>query len=172
MPNELDFTDGLPKINCSTTAPSNSIQWLLNNKPISINKEISVSIFSKGLNTISLKIENNDGCKSITSKNIELEDNYNLLAVTGFEPNHHDIKRNNFIPFALTLRSTPFKMLIIDPKNNKIIFETSDSSKPWDGIDQTTNEMVPENSTYIWKVTLFKPEKNEKSEYVGKITRI
>lgn len=172
MPNELDFTDGVPKINCSISTTNSSIQWFLNNKPISSNKEISISIFTKGINNVSLKIENNEGCKSITSKTIEMDDNYNLLAVTGFEPNHYDNKRNSFIPYALTIRSTPFKMVIINPKDNKVIFETSDSSKPWDGIDQTTNEMVPENSTYIWKVTLFKPEKNEKSEYIGKITRI
>jgi hypothetical protein len=145
---------------------------MLNNKVITTNRELSLAIFSKGLNTISLKVENNNGCKSTTVKSMTVEENYNLLAVTGFEPNHYDSKRNSFIPFALTLRNTPFKMVIIDPKNNKVIYETSDSSKPWDGIDQTTNELVPENSTYIWKVTLYKPEKTEKSEYMGKITRI
>jgi len=171
MSNELDFTDGIPKLNCSTSTNA-SIQWMLNNKFITSNKELSLAIFSKGLNTISLKVENNNGCKSATVKSMTVEENYNLLAVTGFEPNHYDSKRNSFIPFALTLRNTPFKMVIIDPKNNKVIYETSDSSKPWDGIDQTTNELVPENSTYIWKVTLYKPEKTEKSEYMGKITRI
>ena len=169
--NELEFTDGIPKLNCSTTSNA-SVQWMLNNKFITSNKEFTLAIFSKGMNTITLKIENHAGCKSTTVKSMNVEENYNLLAVTGFEPNHYDSKRNAFIPYALTLRNTPFKMVIIDPKNDKIIFETNDSSKPWDGIDQTTDELVPQNSTYIWKVTLFKPEKNEKSEYVGKITRI
>jgi hypothetical protein len=169
--NDLEFTDGIPKLNCSTTSNA-SVQWMLNNKFITSNKEFTLAIFSKGMNTITLKIENHAGCKSTTVKSMNVEENYNLLAVTGFEPNHYDSKRNAFIPYALTLRNTPFKMVIIDPKNDKIIFETNDSSKPWDGIDQTTDELVPQNSTYIWKVTLFKPEKNEKSEYVGKITRI
>ncbi len=172
MSSELEFTDGIPKVNCSTSSNATTTQWLLNNKSITSNKELSIAIFTKGLNSISLKVENNAGCKSTTVKTMNVEENYNLLAVTGFEPNHHDTKRNSFIPFALTVRNTPFKMVIIDPKNSKVIFETTDSSKPWDGIDQTTNEMVPENTTYIWKVTLLKPEKNEKSEYVGKITRI
>ena len=172
MSSELEFTDGIPKINCSTSSNATTTQWLLNSKFINSNKDFTIAIFTKGLNSISLKVENNAGCKSTTVKTINVEDNYNLLAVTGFEPNHHDSKRNSFIPFALTVRNIPFKMVIIDPKNDKVIFETTDSSKPWDGIDQTTNEMVPENTTYIWKVTLFKTEKNEKSDYVGKITRI
>ena len=172
MSSELEFTDGIPKINCSTSSNATTTQWLLNSKFITSNKDFNIAIFTKGLNSISLKVENNAGCKSTTVKTINVEDNYNLLAVTGFEPNHHDSKRNSFIPFALTVRNIPFKMVIIDPKNDKVIFETTDSSKPWDGIDQTTNEMVPENTTYIWKVTLFKTEKNEKSDYVGKITRI
>jgi len=172
MSSELEFTDGIPKINCSTSSNATTTQWLLNSKFITSNKDFTIAIFTKGLNSISLKVENNAGCKSTTVKTINVEDNYNLLAVTGFEPNHHDSKRNSFIPFALTVRNIPFKMVIIDPKNDKVIFETTDSSKPWDGIDQTTNEMVPENTTYIWKVTLFKTEKNEKSDYVGKITRI
>jgi hypothetical protein len=172
MSSELEFTDGFPKINCSTSSNTTTTQWFLNNKLITSNKELSIAIFTKGLNSISLKVENNAGCKSTTVKTMNVEDNYNLLAVTGFEPNHHDSKRNSFIPFALTVRNIPFKMVIIDPKNDKVIFETTDSSKPWDGIDQTTNEMVPENTTYIWKVTLYKTEKNEKSDYVGKITRI
>ncbi len=172
MSSELEFTDGIPKINCSTSSNATTTQWLLNSKFITSNKDFTIAIFTKGLNSISLKVENNAGCKSTTVKTMNVEDNYNLLAVTGFEPNHHDSKRNSFIPFALTVRNIPFKMVIIDPKNDKVIFETTDSSKPWDGIDQTTNEMVPENTTYIWKVTLFKTEKNEKSDYVGKITRI
>ncbi len=172
MSSELEFTDGIPKINCSTSSNATTTQWLLNSKFINSNKDFTIAIFTKGLNSISLKVENNAGCKSTTVKTMNVEDNYNLLAVTGFEPNHHDSKRNSFIPFALTVRNIPFKMVIIDPKNDKVIFETTDSSKPWDGIDQTTNEMVPENTTYIWKVTLFKTEKNEKSDYVGKITRI
>jgi len=56
-------------------------------------------------------------------------------------------------------------------KDGKVIFETTDKNNPWDGKNQHTDQLVPEGSEYIWKVTLMNPEKYEKNEYRGTITR-
>ena len=63
-------------------------------------------------------------------------------------------------------------MLIISPSTGETIFETTDLDKPWRGQNEKTEELVPENSDYIWKVILSNPVKGEKSEYKGRITRI
>jgi hypothetical protein len=55
---------------------------------------------------------------------------------------------------------------------NDGVFETSDLDKPWKGQIEKTDELVPENSEYIWKVILENPIKGEKTEYKGRITRI
>lgn len=171
LPNNLDYSDGLPMFT-STTNSNQSIKWFVNNKYVSDDKQLNISFFNKGTYEVSLQSVNYNGCKSEISKTFNVEQNYNLLSVTGFEPTHNDPKRNVFMPFALKTRNTPFRMIIIDPNTNQTIFETNDSDKPWDGTNQLTNQLVPINSQYIWKVTLLSPEKNEKNEYRGIITRI
>jgi hypothetical protein len=171
LPNNLDFGDGLPMFTTSTNT-NQSIKWFINNRYTSDEKEINTPLFNKGSYEISLQSINENGCKSETSKIFNVEQNYNLLSVTGFEPSHNDPKRNVFMPFALKTRNTPFRMIIIDPNTNQVIFETNDIDKPWDGTNQITNQLVPVNSQFIWKVTLLSPVKNEKNEYRGIITRI
>ncbi len=63
-------------------------------------------------------------------------------------------------------------MVILDPTDGGIVFETSDASQPWDGIDKRDGKLVDIKKVYIWKVTIKFPETGEKSEYKGTITRI
>ena len=171
LPNNLDLGDGLPMFSASTNT-NQSIKWFINNRYTSDEKELNTPLFNKGSYEISLQSINENGCKSEISKIFNVEQNYNLLSVTGFEPLHSDPKRNVFMPFALKTRNTPFRMIILDPNTNQVIFETNDIDKPWDGTNQITNQLVPVNSQFIWKVTLLSPVKNEKNEYRGIITRI
>jgi hypothetical protein len=170
LPNDFDFSDGLPKIQLASNSKGNN-KWYLNGKPIAQGKEVDINIFSKGSYEIKLINEFN-GCQSELSKNFNSSENYNLLSVTGIDPNHSDPKRNSFIPYALTIRKVNFRMFIISQSTGEIIFETNDVDRPWKGQNQKTNELVPENSEYIWKVIINDPEKGEKSEYKGRVTRI
>jgi hypothetical protein len=171
LPTNLDYNDGLPLLTTSTNT-NQSARWYVNNKFISDDNQLKIALFNKGVYEISAQIVNEYGCKSEISKSFDVDHNYNLLSVTGFEPLHNDPKRNVFLPFALKTRNTPFRMIIIDPSNNQTIFETNDVNNPWDGINQLTNQLVPVNSQFLWKVTLLSPEKNERNEYRGIITRI
>jgi hypothetical protein len=171
LPTNLDYNDGLPMLITSTSS-NQSAKWFVNNKYISDDNQLRTALFNKGTYEISAQIINENGCKSETSKTFDVDQNYNLLSVTGFEPLHSDQKRNVFLPFALKTRNTPFRMIIIDPTSNQTIFETNDINTPWDGINQITNQLVPVNSQFLWKVTLLSPEKNERNEYRGIITRI
>lgn len=131
--------------------------------------------YTKGIHSVTLKIENNNGCWSEITKNISVESDYNLLAVTGFNPESSDSRNNTFLPFALleSERNVPFKMEIIDPRTGEVIFETQSASQPWTGVNSKTNQMTPPNSTYIWRVILKEKAKGElKNIYQGTITRI
>ena len=169
-PQEIDLSNGLPTVSLSSNQLGNN-KWYINGKPYGQGKEIELYTFNKGKYEIKLINESN-GCKSELTKWFDAEDNYNLMSVTGIEPNHSDPKRNSFIPYALYLRKTEFRMLIISPSTGETIFETSDLDKPWKGQIEKTDELVPENSEYIWKVILVNPVKGEKTEYKGRITRI
>jgi hypothetical protein len=63
-------------------------------------------------------------------------------------------------------------MIILDPDNLGIVFETTEASNPWTGIDRRDGKMVPAQKAYIWKVSLSNPEQGEKSEYKGTIVRV
>jgi hypothetical protein len=63
-------------------------------------------------------------------------------------------------------------MVILDPNDGGIVYETSDASQPWDGIDSRDGKMIGSNKTFVWKVSIKNPESGEKSEYKGTITRI
>jgi hypothetical protein len=101
-----------------------------------------------------------------------VEEDYNLLAVNAFTPTSWDSRNTHFIPFALTQRNTPFKMIIIDPADGAILFETASAELPWDGTDRNTGKMVEQNKSFVWKVILERPESNEKPEYIGTVVRL
>lgn len=170
LPHEIDLSNGLPMLTINSNQTNNN-KWYINGKPYGQGKEIDLYTFNKGKYEIKLISESN-GCKSELTKWFDAEENYNLMSVTGIDPNHTDPKRNSFIPYALFLRKTEFRMLIISPSTGETIFETTDLDKPWRGQNEKTDELVPENSDYIWKVILSNPVKGEKSEYKGRITRI
>jgi hypothetical protein len=45
------------------------------------------------------------------------------------------------------------------------MYETSDASQGWDGIDRTTGEQLGYQQTFIWKVSIENPEAGENSVY-------
>ena len=129
------------------------------------------NLFNRG--TYEIKTVLSEGnCKSVDTRQITVSEDYNLLAVNAFDPYSSDHRKTTFLPFALTVRNTPFKLVILEPESGAVIFETNDVSQPWDGMDKRTGKMVPSNKAYIWKVNLSQPVEGEKSTYQGTITRI
>ena len=169
--NDIQIVNGIPCLK-ATTSSNSSITWFLNNEKKGNEKEVKFTLFTKGPHYISLSIVNENSCENKINMTYNAEENYNLLSPNGIETTHSDPRRRTFMPEALKERNTPFRMIIINPTDGKTIFETSDADNPWDGTNQHTGELVPTNIDFIWKVYLSHPEKNEKNEYYGKITRI
>jgi hypothetical protein len=63
-------------------------------------------------------------------------------------------------------------MIILDPNDGGIVFESTDATLPWDGIDRRFGRMGDTNKAYVWKVTLSEPKVGEKSEYMGTVVRM
>ena len=172
---ELNYETGLPIIRGEVQTFEETINWKVD-KVVSANsskaKTADFYCFEKGQFDLEVIVTNEKGCSSIERKTIIISEDYNLLAVNAFDPLSSDSRKNTFMPYALSKRNSAFSLIIIDPDNGGIIFESSDYSKPWDGIDKRNGKIVSESKTFIWKVTLTSPEKNEKSVYKGTITRI
>ncbi len=167
------FENGLPTTKLSTNAISNNYSWKFEGMMTSIqSKEASVHYFKKGTYQVELTVKNDLGCSNTADQNITVDEDYNLLAVNGFDPQSNDNRKNAFIPFALTQRSVTFRMIIVDPKDGGIVFESNDASNPWRGNDARTGQMVEPNKAYIWQVIIDNPEEGEKSEYKGTIVRM
>jgi hypothetical protein len=170
---ELTYENGLPVLKANLESEENKVKWTLNNKTFDVlGKSAVIHAFNKGAYELSATVSNELGCKTTESKLIQVKDEYNLLAYNAFDPFSNDIRKITFLPVALQNRTSPFKMVIIDPNDGGIVFETSDASQPWDGIDKRDGKLVNIQKVYIWKVSIKSPEVGEKSEYKGTITRI
>ena len=170
---ELTYENGLPVLKAHIESEENKVKWTLNNKTLDVTgKNAQIHAFKKGAYELSVTVANEQGCKSSEIKIIQVKDDYNLLAVNAFNPNSNDIRKTTFLPVALQNRTSPFNMVILDPSDGGVVFETSDASQPWDGIDRRDGKLVNSNKVYIWKVSIKSPEVGEKSEYKGTITRI
>jgi hypothetical protein len=170
---DLLYDKGLPFNHVQATGSAPSYGWYdQNGNLLSTKREFDAHFYTRGTHQLTLKAENSAGCVQEIKKNIQIESDYKLLAVTGFDPENANPKLRTFIPFALLERDTPFEMIIMDTKTGETIFKTSDASSPWNGIDPRTNTYVTSGSTYVWKVKLLKPELNESSDYRGTITRL
>ena len=172
---ELNYETGLPIIRGEVQTFEESVKWKVD-KVVSASsskaKTADFYFFEKGQFELEVIVSNDKGCSSIEIKTIIISEDYNLLAVNAFNPLSDDRRKNTFMPYALTKRNSAFSLIIIDTDDGGIVFESSDASNPWDGIDKRNGQLVNKNKAFIWKVTLSSPEKNEKSVYKGTITRI
>ena len=172
---ELNYETGLPIIRGEVQTFEESIKWKVD-KIVSAHsskaKTAAFYFFEKGQFDLEVIVTNEKGCSYSEINRIFIEKDYNLLAVNAFDPLSDDSRKNTFMPYALTKRNSAFSLIIIDTDNGGIIFESSDASNPWDGIDKRNGQLVNKNKAFIWKVTLASPEKNEKTVYKGTIIRI
>jgi hypothetical protein len=171
--NELNYENGLAILKSSVDTYESRISWRSNNIGFDNGgKTANLPIYNKGRYEISVSVVNDFGCETTETKTFISKDEYNLLAVNALNLNSNDNRNNTFMPFALKQRNTPFKLIIIDPNDGGIVFESSDASFAWEGIDKRDGKKVNPKKAYIWKVTLLSPEKGEKSEYKGTITLV
>ena len=173
---ELNYETGLPIIRGEVQTFEETIKWKVD-KVVSASssnkaKTAAFYFFEKGQFDLEVIVSNDKGCSSTEIKTIIISEDYNLLAVNAFNPLSDDRRKNTFMPYALTKRNSAFSLIIIDTDDGGIVFESSDASNPWDGIDKRNGQLVNKNKAFIWKVTLASPEKNEKTVYKGTIIRI
>lgn len=168
-----NYENGVPSINLSTNSQGISHTWAFEGQNgTTSGTEAKAHFFYKGEYDITLTVTGSNSCKSTITKSVQIDETYNLLAVNGFDPMSSDNRINSFIPRGLVERSADFRMIIIDPTDGAIIFETSDVSNPWRGLDKRNGQMVSANKAYIWKVILNNPLKGENPEYKGTIVRL
>jgi hypothetical protein len=169
----ITYEDGLPKITCQVESNESQISWhstyVMNSNS---GKNVEVLAFDKGYAIVEAQATGSNGCIAKEKEMIQIPSDYNLLAVNAFNPQSQDSRNSTFMPYALTIRQTPFRLVVLDPDNGGLVFETTDESNAWDGIDRRDGKLVPGNKAYIWKVVIQHPVPGEKGEYRGTIVRM
>ncbi|MFT5778634.1 MAG: hypothetical protein ACI837_001590 [Crocinitomicaceae bacterium] len=163
------FENGIPTTQVRTGALGDTYTWKAGRQTAE-GTEADLHFYKKGKQTIALTVSKN-GCSSTSEKSFYVEEDYNLMAMNSFTPSSSDARVSTFMPFALTKRQLNFKMVIFDSKDGGVVYETSDATLPWDGTDKRTGIRNTDIATYIWKVVLMNPERNEPAEYIGTITK-
>ncbi len=166
---DIKYEDGLPTVELINNS-GKIATWKYNNITLR-GAEVKAHFFKKGNHTVKMSVESFHGCKNSIEKEIYIDEKYNLLAVNSFIPQDIDIRKNTFMPFALTQRKdVQFTLIILDPNDGHVVYKTSDVTAGWNGIDQQTGQAVQYEKAYIWKVTIANPTPGENSEYAGTIT--
>lgn len=172
---DIDFVDlsqkylnGLPTIEVRSTTSASSYKWEYENGTVS-GAQVGLHFYDAGLHLVKLTVTNENGCSHTVEKPVNVTEDYNLMAVNAFYPTGSDRSTNTFMPYGLTERNVAFKLIIVDPNDGHTLFETSDASEGWDGIDQRSGSLVPLEKSYIWKVTIMNPERGEDNVYAGTV---
>ena len=169
----ITYEDGLPKISIQAEASEGQINWHSTNiLTMNTGKNVEVFAFDKGFAIVEVQATASNGCTAKEKEMIQIPSDYNLLAVNAFNPQSLDSRNSTFMPYALTIRQTSFRLIVLDPDNGGLVYETTDASNAWDGIDRRDGKLVPSNKAYIWKVVIQHPVPGEKGEYRGTIVRM
>lgn len=163
------FEDGLPSTHVEAISGQGTYTWKAG-RQIASGQEADLHFYKKGSETIELTVSDGN-CSASTEKTIQIEEDYNLMAMNSFTPTSDRRENQTFMPYALTQRDVNFKMIILDGIDGGIVFETTDASLPWDGTDMRSGSRSSEPKAYVWKVTILNPATNEPNEYRGTVIK-
>lgn len=169
------YENGVPVTKVETNVPGSNYSWKMGDETVS-GSEAEGHFFKKGYYDITLNVTGANGCTNSKTEKVYIEHeygdrgNYNLLAPSGLHLNSTDEKNRTFMPDGLKLRDVKFRMVIYSIQDGHVVYETQDSTKPWNGVDQSTGRQVGHGSSFHWEVTIENPMKGESPSYKGGLT--
>ncbi len=124
----------------------------------------------KGTYKVTLHVINETGCEDMIEKDVRIDSDYSLLAPQAFSPNG-DGDEDHFMPQALKDLGVKFHLSIFEPKTGRLVYETSDASKPWTGrMSNTGNACAP--GQYVWMVEIQENLPIGDITYEGKVSLV
>lgn len=168
------YDQGVPTTLLSaSTGEDATYSWLINGNQAFTGTNVKAHFFSKGNHDVELTVKNeSNGCEALAVKMIRIDEDYTLLATNTFTSTSTDPRKSTFMPYALKVRNVDFKLTIIDPSNGAIVFETSDASEGWNGIDKRNGQLVDTQKPFVWIVRLMNPLPGEQPEYKSTVIRL
>jgi gliding motility-associated-like protein len=106
----------------------------------------------KGTFTVTLTVINTMGCADRTERTVRIDSDYDLMAPKTFSPNGDGVE-DTFIPEALRTLGVQFHLSIFDQSSGRVIYETRDASRPWNGRIGNKGEYCTAGD-YVWMVEM------------------
>ena len=175
-------------------APSSQFEWQANPENVSTNVTMAFSspeaediktkwsfgdgntsnisnpnhIYSKrGIYNVTLEKRSSKNCSSTTTKQVVVNNDYNLLAPDAFSPNG-DGRNDTWYPVAIRNSDLIFSLSILD-KSGKLVFTTTDKNFEWNGWLQDKGKIADFGETFVW-IAKVQDTSNSEQEYSGTIT--
>ncbi len=142
LDNNIHFYDN------ATGATITSWNWDLGNGTLSSLQNPSCIYNDTGTYAVQYTVTSNHGCKSTITKDIRIDDYYDLFIPSAFTPNSDGI---NDIFYAKGEGIKDFKMYIFDRWGLQI-FYSDDLYKGWDGRYKETGTKIVQEDVYVWKI--------------------
>jgi uncharacterized protein YqkB len=175
---QIDMSDkydqGVPTTLLSASSGDDvTYSWLIDGNQAFTGTNVKAHFFSKGNHDVELTVKNeSNGCEVSAVKTIRIDEDYTLLATNTFTSTSTDPRKSTFMPYALKVRNVDFKLTIIDPSNGAIVYETTDASEGWNGIDKRNGQLVDSQKPFVWVVRLMNPLPGEQLEYKSTVIRL
>jgi len=134
-----------------------SYNWELGNGKNAKTKNAKTIYEKAGNYKVSLIAKTENGCSTITTKNVVIKNGIDLYAPTGFKPNTAiSTESETFIPMALLGWEVQFTMTILN-NSGKTVYKTSDRNAPWNGKINNNGQLLNEG-VYFWQVNVYDAE--------------
>jgi gliding motility-associated-like protein len=140
--------------------------WSLGDGTTSTAQEITYMYRDTGTYWVTLVVIDDHGCMDTAYQRVVVFGDFKMFVPTAFSPNGDGIN-DFFYPGGIYFDAADFLMQIYD-RWGKLIWETRTPGQGWDGRDQNTGELVPEDA-YVFRVR-GKDFKGKYHEYVGTVT--
>jgi hypothetical protein len=164
------YENGLPIAKFTSYGNYKNVNWDFGNNQYAKGPEVTTHYFDKGVYEVKMTVSDINGCVGSEVKRVEITDKYNLLATNSIRLNDANLETRTFMPYCLKERGVKFTLTIIDPKDNAVVFTSTDVSKAWDGTDQRTGRVLSPFKTFIWQVQLEETMPGERGIYNGTVT--
>lgn len=125
---------------------------------------------TKGTYKVVLTVRNAAGCEDVIEKDVRVDSDYNLLAPASFSPNG-DGDDDLFMPQALKDLGVKFQLSIYEPSSGRLVYQTSDATKPWTGRAMNTSAMCTAGE-YVWMVEIKEGLHLGDITYEGKVSLV
>lgn len=144
----------------------NSYSWDFGNGEATSTSPNSQIIYNQGGGyNVLLMVKNSYGCYNSITKNITIQNSFNLYAPGAFTPNG-DGENDEFIPKSLLEWDVQFEMFITD-KTGKMVYHSSNKNEPWKGKLNNVGAILP-TGIYLWKVITYDAN-GEAHQHVGMV---